>query len=491
MSRLRSRLLAATLLAGLGSVPAPAEESKLVPSPVPPLPSADQIENGTATLGNPLNQPITGAAEKPRVVGGETPPSLEQLQATRPGDEKGDGLDAGRGDQLHQSALTYGAQGGLAARAFALNEMLRRYQAQLDSVYDFKALVLPVGTGQTLMRPPVVTEAEMAFALGDNAQVARETSCIYQITREAQLASAPPNWRSYLVRSWASPERPADAGLPHSDKEVAYWNKWVAEGWAAGERQAVEIFLSDLGRLQRDIVGMARYRVLLRAGLIEGEAIILFGGRRVYAKLFHAAIDTSGPMRLNRPVMLAAPGPEVLEEPERRREIAARIEKGLLDGVSDDVLSATLLSMVAALRGAAKARSAAVDCLDAALSAAGEATLLACAASSAAAAGSGVNTPFTSMLDNGLEPHGGNGMKPGDPSYSVDHRLYIGFLNIALHRGGAKPIARHNALKALAERDAMLSVKAIPEPLPLSPADLCGQVEQMIRLVSNEAAPTL
>ena len=41
--------------------------------------------------------------------------------------------------------------------------------------------------------------------------------------------------------------------------------------------------------------------------LIEGEAIILFGGRRIYAKLFHAEIDTRGPMRLNRPVALAPP----------------------------------------------------------------------------------------------------------------------------------------------------------------------------------------
>jgi hypothetical protein len=48
---------------------------------------------------------------------------------------------------------------------------------------------------------------------------------------------------------------------------MAFWNKWVAEGWADGEKQAVDIFLADLGRLERDIVGMARYRVLLRAGL--------------------------------------------------------------------------------------------------------------------------------------------------------------------------------------------------------------------------------
>jgi defect-in-organelle-trafficking protein DotC len=170
---------------------------------------------------------------------------------------------------VRTAGLTYGAQGGLAARSFALNEMLRRYEAQLDSAYDFRTLVLPVGHGQTLMRPPIVSAAQMAFALGEGGQVARETSCIYQITRVAQLASTPPNWRAYLVRTWAPPRRPNDGVLPRTGQEVAFWNKWVPEGWAQGEKQAVEIFLSDLGRLERDIVGMARYRVLLRAKLVE------------------------------------------------------------------------------------------------------------------------------------------------------------------------------------------------------------------------------
>ena len=269
MCRSRALLLAATMLSGLALAEPSLADGLLTAQPVPPVPSPAQVEQGTQQLGNPLNKPVTGATESPQVVGGESPPSLEALQATRPGDQHGNGLKPGRADQLRQSALTYGAQGGLAARSFAINEMLRRYQAQLNSVYDFRSLVLPVGTGQTLMRPPIVTQAQMAFALGDNSQVARETSCIYEITRQAQLASAPPNWRTYLVRTWSNPLRPPDAGLPHTDTEVAYWNKWVAEGWAQGEKQAVEIFLSDLGRLQRDIVGMARYRVLLRAGLVE------------------------------------------------------------------------------------------------------------------------------------------------------------------------------------------------------------------------------
>jgi len=265
----RMSLATATVLAGLALATASHAQDALTSPRVPPDPSPEQVEQNLPDLGNALNKPITGAQEDPLVVGTPPPPSLEALQATRPGDEKGDGLEPGRSDMVRTAALTFGAQGGLAARSLALNELLRRYQAQLDSAYDFHTLVLPVSSGQTLMRPPVVSAAQMAFALGDGGQVARETSCIYQITREAQLASTPPNWRIYLVRVWAAPHRPNDGALPRTKQEVAYWNKWVAEGWGQGEKQAVEIFLSDLGRLERDIVGMARYRVLLRAGLVE------------------------------------------------------------------------------------------------------------------------------------------------------------------------------------------------------------------------------
>lgn len=247
-----------------------AAEPRLSSPTVPPEATYNEVDRNLPELGNPLNNPITGSAEEPVVVGTTPPPSLEALQATRPGDVHGDGLEAGRADVLRTAALTYGAQGGLAGRSFALNEMLRRHEAALDTTYDFRTLVLPVGSGgQTLMRPPIVSAAQMAFALGDEGQVARETSCIYEITRAASLSSAPPNWRAYLVRSWSKPNRPTDSALPRTDQEVAYWNKFVAEGWAQGEKQAVQIYLSDLGRLERDIVGMARYRVLLRAGLVE------------------------------------------------------------------------------------------------------------------------------------------------------------------------------------------------------------------------------
>jgi defect-in-organelle-trafficking protein DotC len=81
------------------------------------------------------------------------------------------------------------------------------------------------------------------------------------------------------VRAWASPNRPNDGALPRTKQEAAFWAKWVAEGWADGEKQAVQIFLADLGRLERDIVGMARYRVLLRSGLVEQPRVAFQSAR--------------------------------------------------------------------------------------------------------------------------------------------------------------------------------------------------------------------
>ncbi|MBI0538346.1 conjugal transfer protein TraI [Roseomonas sp. KE2513] len=272
-SGLRPALLAATALAALAFAPAARAEGSVSFLASPPMSGQTQYEAASRTLADQINQPITGASTLPVVEGVEAPPSLEALQAARSGDQVGDGLETGRAEVLRQAATIYGAQGGLAARSFGINEMLRRYEAQLTTTYDFRPLVLSVGGGQTLMRPPIVSEAQMAFALGENGQVARETSCIFEITREAQLTSAPPDWRSYLVRSWGIPARPADAALPRTREEVRYWDRWVAEGWAQGEKQAVNIFLSDLGRLQRDLIGMARFRVLLRAGLVEEPRI--------------------------------------------------------------------------------------------------------------------------------------------------------------------------------------------------------------------------
>src|SRR5271163_3512668 len=172
----------------------PAGANGLIVMPVPPQPSSATVDAAARQTGNPINKPVTGASIEPEIVGGERPLSLESLQATRPGSGlAADGLEAGRQDILYQSGLAYGARGGLAARAFAINEMLRRYERTLDSVYNFDDVIQRRPGSQIIMRPPVISEAEMTLALGDGGQIARETACVYSISKVAQLGSAPPN----------------------------------------------------------------------------------------------------------------------------------------------------------------------------------------------------------------------------------------------------------------------------------------------------------
>ena len=218
---------------------------------------------------------MTGASIEPEIVGGDKPLSLESLQATRPGSGlAAAGLEPGRQNILCDAGLAYGARGGLAARAFAINEMLRRYEATLDSVYNFDDVIL-----RRPRRPDHHAPAgRLGSRDGDGARRRRpdrprdRLRLLDHQDGSAQLRAAELADLSRADLGAAAAGRPTPS-LPRTEQEVQYWNKYVAEGWGEGERQADEIFLNDLGRLQRDITGMARYRVLLRAGVVANPRV--------------------------------------------------------------------------------------------------------------------------------------------------------------------------------------------------------------------------
>lgn len=259
----RALLSAALLIAHGGGV-----QAGMLPSPAPP--SGFDLE-APAQRANPENSPLTGADILGVPYGSGPPPSIAALMSLRPGVDPKSGLKPARGAELRDAALSYGAAGGLSAFAFANNENLRRREAELDRTFDarFRALILPVAGEQTLIVPPAISEEQMAFALGESGLVARETNRIYRISRSASLSSQPPTWRSFLVQVWPDPVPPDDNLRPHDDDESKYWAQCVAEGWARGWKQGNEIFLDRLARLESDLVGMARYGILLRAGLVE------------------------------------------------------------------------------------------------------------------------------------------------------------------------------------------------------------------------------
>ena len=63
--------------------------------------------------------------------------------------------------------------------------------------------------------------------------------------------------------------------------------------------------------------------------LIEGEAIVVMGKERHYAKLFYADVDANGPLRMNRPLMLRPPPPgEVRDLADRAVSIGKHLAAG-------------------------------------------------------------------------------------------------------------------------------------------------------------------
>ena len=245
--------------------------------------------------------------------------------------------------------------------------------------------------------------------------------------------------------------------------------------------------------------------------LLPGEAIVLFGGRRVYAKLFHAAFAITGRPRLNRPLMLAAPTKADTDLPARRvAELRDRIEHGLLSDLPEPALDATLAALVAALTASAATDAPLGVGVAAAIAAAGDVVArappapagirLAVLASDQdeerAGGGPGRQpvTVFTPMLDLSAERLAASPGQVGRPVEPVDADLLASLRAIERAAGAAKPAAQANALAALGERDRALAASRLPERLAGPDDNLCECLERLIALIGpgqddNDALP--
>ena len=237
--------------------------------------------------------------------------------------------------------------------------------------------------------------------------------------------------------------------------------------------------------------------------LLPGEAIVLFGGRRVHAKLFHAAFAITGRPRLNRPLMLAAPTVQDTDAPARRvAELRERIEQGLLSDMPDPPLAATLSAMVAAFVASAAEGGPASAGVSAAIAAAGKVAAASklptpeagsvglpapdpddggCAAD---APGRQPVTVFTPMLDLSAECPAAAPGQAGRPVEPVDAELLARLRAIELAAGAARPAAQANALAALGERDRALAASRLPERPVGSEDRLHECLQRLIALIA-------
>ncbi|PZQ49120.1 MAG: type IV secretion system protein DotC [Micavibrio aeruginosavorus] len=202
------------------------------------------------------------------------PPSKQELQAIRK--EKQDAGEEGksalpidiRNDAMKESALSYGARGGLNWRTYYIRQEMESRARYMDKVFDFHQLLIAAPSG-LLIEPPVIGESADAMIIDQGGLEAAVADRVYNIGRNARIVSAARTWRMYLERQWGEVSPPPDILLPVNKEEQKKWDAWFDKGWEAGVAQADEIFQADLNKLSSDYQGMVRYRTLLAQGMVS------------------------------------------------------------------------------------------------------------------------------------------------------------------------------------------------------------------------------
>jgi defect-in-organelle-trafficking protein DotC len=176
-----------------------------------------------------------------------------------------------RNDMLKETALSLGARGGLAARLGEINTSLEKRSDYLDTIFNFRALVL-----KNNVLPPVLVEGRNTLNL-ENSQEIRISDRTFRIEKQARFITAPPTWRSYLLLQASPPAVPDPSLLPDDNDrdEVNLWKEYTEKGWEQGIQQANGIYAENLGRLKRDYKGMIRYRKLLAQGMVSPPEVAI------------------------------------------------------------------------------------------------------------------------------------------------------------------------------------------------------------------------
>lgn len=168
---------------------------------------------------------------------------------------------------LREIALSLGAQSGLAWRSKQINEQLIKQTRQMDSIFDFNALVL-----EHNVLPPVLLEGRNTLNLA-NAQSIRVSDRTYKVAKQAHFVTTAPNWREYLWMDYQTPDLPEVSMLPKTQDEKQVWRESVQRGWTKGVEQANSILEESVARIKEDYVGMILYRKLLAMNMVSAPFV--------------------------------------------------------------------------------------------------------------------------------------------------------------------------------------------------------------------------
>jgi intracellular multiplication protein IcmO len=220
--------------------------------------------------------------------------------------------------------------------------------------------------------------------------------------------------------------------------------------------------------------------------LIEGEAIVLFGGRRIYARVFHAKIDDTGPKRIGRSLMLQPPdGNELRARLERAGQVAAAIETGKLMVGSSVALSSGLAALLRGFSAAARGGNTAPDCVRKALA---EIANLPDSDLPGRPAPPGDGTPVTSltpMLSVSSKHVFAGPEQASLRNEPIDDRLLRRIAEVERASGVGETMLHGAGLSILADRDEALAETVVVEPPSMSAEVLEKRINAIIEQLAN------
>ncbi len=239
--------------------------------------------------------------------------SLVELQGIKAGTITGglSGAEIGqlRLKALEDTAMSLGAQGGLASASEQVNLNLNKDHKHLDSIFNFNGMMLSHG-----VLPPVLVQGDNTLNL-DDPDTIRISDKTFKIVLQARFATTPPNWHDYLWLGYEKPEVPNRVLLPKTREEHEVWSKAIALGWERGTQQAYSIFQQNLARLKRDYKGMILYRKLLQEKMISAPFV---------SKTELGVTGDGNDMRVNDQVLRITEHPQLQTESNNWRAIVVK-----------------------------------------------------------------------------------------------------------------------------------------------------------------------
>lgn len=195
------------------------------------------------------------------------PPELKRLKKLNAASDsraaKGK-LTSLRPKAIEETAYALAVQHGVKWRYDQINNALESRSGQIDAIFNFDAHLLHNG----MLMPPIVVEAGPGQRL-ENTKLNVFTDTTYKIIEDAKLLTTAPEWRAYLMQQHDAVIDVHPSLYPQTPQERKIWQAAIEKGWVVGVEQAQYLYEQGLNRLQRDIRGIIRYRVLALQGVVN------------------------------------------------------------------------------------------------------------------------------------------------------------------------------------------------------------------------------